>query len=129
MIRTFQAMRHVEPGFTNPAQVLTFRVSIPQQVVEDPEQAARTHEQIARASKPLPGITSVGLSSSITMDGYDSNDPVFVEEFPGPGGRIPPLRRFKWISENYFETMGNRLLAGRTITWADIYGQRAGRAW
>jgi predicted permease len=57
------------------------------------------------------------------MDGFDSNDPVFVEEFPGPGGKIPPLRRFKWITQNYFETMGNRLLAGRTITWADIYGR------
>jgi putative ABC transport system permease protein len=123
MIRTFQAMRSVEPGFTNPEQVLTFRVSIPPQVVLDPEQVARTHEQITRAIEALPGITSVGLSSSVTMDGFDSNDPVFVEEFPGPGGKIPPLRRFKWITENYFETMGNRLLAGRTITWADIYGR------
>jgi putative ABC transport system permease protein len=123
MIRTFQAMRRVEPGFTNPAQVLTFRVSIPTQVVEDPEQVARTHEQIAHAVEALPGVTSVGLSSSITMDGFDSNDPVFVEEFPGPGGRIPPIRRFKWITAHYFETMGNRLLAGRAITWADIYGR------
>jgi predicted permease len=57
------------------------------------------------------------------MDGFDNNDPIFVEEFPGPGGRIPPLRRYKFIAENYFETMGNPLLAGRAITWSDIYSR------
>ncbi len=121
MIRTFQEMRRVEPGFTDPDAVLTLRVSIPTQLIADAEQAARTHEQILRRIEQLPGVTSVGLSSSITMDGFDNNDPIFVEEFPGPGGRIPPLRRFKFISENYFQTMGNPVLAGRAITWTDIY--------
>ena len=36
---------------------------------------------------------------------------------------MPPLRRFKWIGEGYFEAMGNRVLAGRTITWTDVYTQ------
>ena len=123
MMRTFQAMRQVEPGFTNPKDVLTLRVSIPQQLVPDHEQVIRTHEQVLRRIEQIPGVTSVGLSSSITMDGYDSNDPIFVEEFPGPGGRIPPLRRFKFVSENYLQTMGNPVLAGRAITWADIYSR------
>jgi predicted permease len=57
------------------------------------------------------------------MDGWDSNDAVFVEAFPLPEGQLPPIRRFKWTSENYFETMGNPVIAGRPITWADIYNQ------
>ena len=121
MIRTFQAMRHVDPGFRNPHDVLTIRVSIPESLVADDEQVARTHQEISERIRSLPGITSVGLTTSITMDGSNSNDPIFVEAFPGPGGRIPPLRRFKWISENYFETMGTPLVAGRTITWVDVY--------
>jgi predicted permease len=125
MVRTFQEMRRVQPGFTDPDNVLTLRISVPPQLIADGEQVARTHEQIARKIAQLPGITSVGLSSSITMDGYDSNDPIFVEEFPGPGGRIPPLRRYKFIAENYFETMGNPLIAGRTITWSDAYSGAA----
>jgi len=123
MIRTFQEMRRVQPGFTDPDTVLTLRISIPTQLMAEGEQVARTHEQIARKIEQLPGIRSVGLSSSITMDGFDNNDPIFVEEFPGPGGRIPPLRRYKFIAENYFETMGNSLLAGRAITWSDIYSR------
>ena len=123
MMRTFQAMRKVDPGFTQPEQVLTLRVSIPESLVPDKERSARTHEQIARRIEQIPGVKAVGLSSSITMDGNDSNDPIFVEDFPGPGGRMPPLRRFKWIGEGYFETMGNRVVAGRTITWTDVYTQ------
>ncbi len=123
MMRTFQAMRKVDPGFTQPEQVLTLRVSIPESLVPDMERSARTHEQIARRIEQIPGVKAVGLSSSVTMDGNDSNDPIFVEDFPGPGGRMPPLRRFKWIGEGYFEAMGNRVLAGRTITWTDVYTQ------
>jgi putative ABC transport system permease protein len=123
MIRTFMAMRTVDAGFTAPEQVLTFRVSIPGQLIKDDEQAVRTQEQILRRLEQIPGVTSVGLSSSITMDGNDSNDPIFVEDFPVPEEKIPPLRRFKWTSENFFRTMGNRVVAGREITWADVYGR------
>src|SRR6185503_12351490 len=45
MIRTFQAMRHVDPGFVKPAEVLTLRVSIPSSLVADPEATMRMHEQ------------------------------------------------------------------------------------
>ena len=123
MIRTFVAMRQVEPGFTNPEEVLTLRISIPESLVKDQEQTARLHEQIVRRLEQIPGVASVGLASSITMDGFDSNDPVFVEDFPGPAERLPPIRRFKWIGENYFSTLGNRVIAGRAITWTDIYSR------
>jgi predicted permease len=54
------------------------------------------------------------------MDGWDSNDALWVEDFPTPEGQLPPIRRYKWIGEGYFETMGNPVLAGRGITWHDI---------
>jgi len=120
MIRSFQALREIEPGFVAPSEVLTFRVSIPEAQVEDGDQVAAAHERILRRIEEIPGITSVGLSSSITMDGDNSNDPIFVEEFPVAGDQLPPLRRFKWIAPGYFETMGNPIVAGRSITWDDV---------
>jgi len=54
------------------------------------------------------------------MDGWDSNDAVNVEEFPVEGDQLPPIRRFKYIGEGYHEVMGNELLAGRAVTWAEI---------
>ena len=50
------------------------------------------------------------------MDGRDNTDGVYVEDFPVAEAEIPPMRRFKWVSENYFETMGNPVIAGRPIT-------------
>ena len=125
MIRTFQAMRSVYPGFVNPSEVLTLRVSIPASLVAEPEATARMHQQIAERLEQIPGVTSVGVTSAVTMDGTNNNDPIFVEDFPGPGGRIPPLRRFRYIGDNYFQTMGNPVVAGRSLNWNDSFERAA----
>ena len=123
MVRSFQALQEVQPGFVEPDDVLSFKISIPSTEVEDLEQTVRTQEQILRRLEQIPGVDSVGMSTSITMDGWDSNDGVYVEGFPIPEGSVAPIRRFKWVSENYFETMGNPVIAGRPITWSDIYAK------
>jgi predicted permease len=120
MIRSFQALREVDPGFANPTEVLTFRVSIPEALVKEETEVTRVFEEIKRKLEEIPGVASVGLSSSVTMDGNNSNDPIFVEEFPVEGDQIPPLRRFKWVAPGYFETMGNPIVDGRTMTWDDV---------
>ena len=124
MIRTFIAMRQVDPGFTRPEEVQTFVLAIPASLISDPQQTVRTFEGVAEQLARVPGVTSVGLSSSITMDGEDNGNYAAIEEFPDPEGAMVKLRRFKSIGPGYFETMGNRLVAGRSITWNDIYEQR-----
>jgi putative ABC transport system permease protein len=124
MIRTFIAMRQVDPGFVRPSEVQTFALAIPSTLISDEDEAARTHERVAERLAQVPGVVSVGLSSSITMDGEDNTNAIHVEEFPVPEGRLPRLRRFKSIAPGYFETMGNPLVAGRAITWSDIYERR-----
>jgi predicted permease len=124
MIRTFVAMRQVDPGFTRPEEVQTFVVAIPPGLVSDQHEAARTHERVAERLARIPGVASVGLSSSITMDGEDNGNPIEVEGRPVPEGGMTPLRRFKSFAPGYFETMGNRLVAGRSITWSEIHERR-----
>lgn len=121
MIRSFQALREVQPGFQRPEEVITLRLTIPMAEIEEPADVAATHEQIVRRIAQVPGVASVGMSSSLTMDGWDSNDAVYVEEFPVQGEGLPPIRRFKFVSPGYHETMGNPVLAGRTISWADVH--------
>jgi hypothetical protein len=124
MIRTFLAMRRVHPGFVRPEQVQTFRLAIPETLVSDPEQMARTHESIAERLAQVPGVVSVGISSSITMDGEDNGNPLHVEDFPVAEGAVPPLRRFKSLAPGYFEAMGNPVVAGRSITWTEVHERR-----
>jgi predicted permease len=123
MIRTFSALRAVHPGFLQPEDVLTLRLSIPVAEVEETEESVYVHERIMRRISEIPGVEKVALTTSVTMDGWDSNDPVFVEEFPTAADQIPPIRRFKWISPGYFEAMRNPVIAGRDLTWDDIRNQ------
>jgi putative ABC transport system permease protein len=124
MARTFVAMRQVAPGFTHPEAVQTFRVAIPKRLIADQEQVARAHQSIAERVAQVPGVEAIGLASSITMDGEDNANPLFVEDAPTAEGTLPPLRRYKSVAPGYFETMGNRMVAGRAITWAEIYERR-----
>jgi len=73
----------------------------------------------------LPGVQSVGLSNSITMDGNDNNDPIFAEDHVYAENQLPPLRRYKHITPGFSQTMGNPLLAGRHLTWADVDDKRS----
>lgn len=124
MIRTFQALRTVQPGFVHPEEVLTLHLSVPEAQVPEAERVVRIHEQILDKIRQLPGVVSAGISNSITMDGSTSNDPVFVEDFPAAEGKLPAMRRYKWIAGGYFKTMGNPLIAGRDLGWDDIYQKR-----
>jgi predicted permease len=124
MVRTFVALRQVRPGFTRPEEVQTFRVSVPGALVADARQTARVHAQIAERVRGVPGVVSVGLSSSITLDGDANGNPTFVEHAPVPAGTLPPLVRFKYLGAGYVETMGNRVVAGRPLAWDDVLQPR-----
>lgn len=120
MVRTFVALRQVDPGFRDPEAVQTFRISVPEALVEDPKATMQVHRLVAEKLAAVPGVQRVGLSSSVTMAGHQSNDPIFVEDRPSPEGQLPPMRRYRWVGPGYFETMGTRLIAGRHMTWNDI---------
>ena len=122
MARTFYALRQVDPGFVRGDQLLTVELTIPRAFSTSPELTMRRHEEIIRSLERLPGVRSVGLTSSVAMSGSSMSNPFLVEQFPVPEGQAVQSRRMKWISPALFETMGTRLVAGRGLTWADVYG-------
>jgi predicted permease len=124
MIRTLEALRHVEPGFTSPEQIQTLRIAIPSAQVPDSGRVARMENDIVERVAAVPGVRAVGASNSITMDGYTDNDPIFAEDRAYTEGQMPPMRRFKYVSPGFFRAMGNPLLAGRDLTWTDIPEKR-----
>lgn len=90
MIRSLLALGEVRPGFERPEEVLTVRVDIPSAEIADPERVALAYEQMLRNLEAIPGVSSVGGSSRVTMDGGDSNAPLGVEGFFVPEGLYPP---------------------------------------
>lgn len=123
MIRTFLAMRQVAPGFAAPREVQSFQVPLPFES-GDAAGVARTFQQISQRAAAVPGVKSVGFASSVTMDGEDNTNPLYVEGVATREGALPPLRRFKAVGPGYHETMGNPVVAGRPISWDDIHQGR-----
>ena len=123
MIRTFHALTQVRPGFNAPAELQTFRISIPEAQVPEPERVARMDEAITRKIAEIPGVTSVALSSTVPMDGQGSFDPIFPEGRTYAEGELPAIRRFKYVSPGLIETLGTPFIAGRDFTWTDIYAK------
>jgi putative ABC transport system permease protein len=124
MIRTFQAMRHVDPGFMNPQEILTLGLSIPSAQVKEPEAVIRMHQAMMDKIAAIPGVTSVGLTTLVPMTGDSWHDPIFAADKNYEQKQLPPLRTFKFVSPGLLKTMGNRLIAGRDFVWEDAYDKR-----
>jgi len=124
MIRTAQALRTVEPGFTDAGHLQTVRISIPSKLIPEPQLVTRTENNLADKLRAIPGVTSVGFASEAPMEGVPPNwDNVFAEGKVYPGN-VAPLRRFESISPGFLRTTGSRLIAGRELTWTDVYDLR-----
>jgi predicted permease len=124
MIRTFAALRSVEPGFTDAAHLETMRIAIPETMIADPRMVTRMEQEITDKIAAVPGVRSVGYAAAGPMEGVDTNwDTLSVEGKNYEGGE-PPLRMFNYVAPGFFSTMGTRIVAGRDFTWADQYGLR-----
>jgi predicted permease len=124
MIRTFQTLRNVQPGFAHPAQVQMLRVSIPESMVQDALRVAQMHRAVLEALSAVPGVSAAAFASAGPLEPFNSNDPLTAEDKTYEPGKIPPIRRFKFVSPGYFATVGTQLIAGRDFTWTDVFDDR-----
>jgi len=123
MIRTFRALTHVNVGFARPVELQTFRISIPDTQVKEPERVVRMEEEILRKMEAIPGVSSAGIGTVIPMSGSGWHDPVFIEGRLYAEGQLPPLSRFKFVSPGFLATLSTPLIAGRDLTWTDTYNK------
>jgi predicted permease len=123
MIRTFQALTHVDLGFSAPDSLQTFRFYIPETQIPDTEADRVVHmdQDILNKLAAIPGVSSVSFSTAAPLDGYDNNDILYAQDHVLKENELPPIRRFKSVSPGFFATIGTKLIAGRDITWTDTY--------
>ena len=122
MIRTFQALRNVQPGFTHPEHVQLMRISIPGTQVKEPEGVTRMQNEMMDKLAALPGVDSVAMASNAPLETANiQNDLLYARDKVYAAGQIPPVRAFRYVSPGFFKTDGTPLVAGRDFTWTDIY--------
>jgi predicted permease len=121
MIRTFQALRHVDPGF-DPRDALTFRIFVTPTLVKNSEAVMRLEQGILDKIRAIPGVTSAGITTMIPGSDSDNSDQVYARDKTYQS--VPPLRRLKFVSPGLLAAMVNRLVAGRDFTWNEVYQHR-----
>ena len=125
MIRTFQALQNVEPGFTHAEQLQTMRISIPPSLVAEPRRVTRIQNNIVDKLAAIPGVTSVAFAEAMPMEGFEPDwDSIVPEDKNDVTVASPPLRLFKNVSPGLFRTAGIRMVAGRELTWSEVYELR-----
>jgi predicted permease len=106
------------------------RIFIAASHASDPERVTRMQHDIQDKLSSIPGVTSAAFGSAMPMEGFGQNLGVLnwgvvrADDRADPGSDSPPLRSFKYVSPGFFKTAGTRLVAGREITWTDVYGLR-----
>jgi predicted permease len=123
MIRTFQNLRSVEPGFSNPETVQTVRLSMQGTGSTGIIGLARMSEQILERFAAIPGVTSAAYTGALPMQNSDGfivapEGATYVSE------ELPPNRRIMWISPGLLHTLATPLVAGRDFDWTEVREQR-----
>jgi putative ABC transport system permease protein len=121
--RTLLALDRVDVGFSQ-AHLMQIRLVLPaarfSALPQGDASAARTtlFQQVADAVAGIPGVRSVAETSTIPLGGGRDNTDLHPEAWqPTKGDELIAERRF--VSTNYFSTMGITLLKGRDFAAAD----------
>jgi predicted permease len=124
MIRTFAALRNVDPGFSDRSHLQTLRIAIPPSLIGDPVMVTHLQNSIVDKLAAIPGVTSVGFASAMPLQQIEPNwDDLFFQGKTYKNHEAP-MRLYNYVSPGYFHTAGTNIIAGRDFTWSDTYGKR-----
>lgn len=117
MIRSFSALQQTRPGF-DPENLATFQLALPFQRYTTPQDVSGFYRQLAERIESQPGIESLGGSFPLPLSGrFWTNDYAYDAETEARWGSLESDNHI--VLPGYFESVGARLLAGRTFTWQD----------
>ena len=112
LIRSFQLLRQVEPGF-NAENALTMRMVLPFPKYSKPEARRAFYDEVLRQVKEVPGIEAAGVITFLPLSFNGMNFSFSVEGRAAPSDMKLPFALFRVVSPDYFRAMGIPLLRGR----------------
>ncbi len=115
MIRSFNAIQSVDPGF-RPERVLTFEFSLPSAKYKDEPQIAAFYEQLTARAAALPGVERAALVDSLPLGGGADVLSFVIEGRP----ELPPEKvqdaMFSTATPDYFDVLGIGHVRGERLT-------------
>ena len=125
MIRTFQNLQSVKPGFERPQHIQTVRLSITPSEATEPSRVVQMQIELLERMAAVPGVERVAFASGLPLDPEFQPQNHRRAEGQDTQGQLPPARLIKLASPGLLEVQGTPLLAGRDFSWDDVHGQRA----
>ncbi|HBY64604.1 MAG TPA: multidrug ABC transporter substrate-binding protein [Solibacterales bacterium] len=119
MLRTVEALRNVDPGFSHAETVQAVRISVPAAHVAEQLRVMQLYEAVRGKFETIEGVDSVSITTAVPMEGGASN-PIFVEGHDYSPGKVPPVRRWRNVSPGFPGSIGSRLIAGRDFRWEEL---------
>jgi putative ABC transport system permease protein len=120
MVRSFLALANTDPGFRT-AHVLAF--NLPPSTARGPKEAEAFQYAFRERLRALPGVQAVTSISQAPLD-----SPTFKARWGLADAIADPSKYhqadFQAITANYFETLGTRVLDGRSFTDADNHPEK-----
>ena len=117
-LRTVITLQRVDPGF-NTDNLLTMRIDLNFSKYKG-EQIAAFWERLEDKLRALPGVNGVAASGTFPLnDSGPFSGPLQIEGQELPPNAPRPQVNFYVASPDYFATIGQPLLAGRTFTRSD----------
>jgi predicted permease len=120
MMRSFFALKHVDPGF-HTENLLTLEIRFPPHQYDSAESKRAYFEQALARVAVLPGVANAAESWRLPLRGGPTSDDVTI---PGKPHDKQWTTAFEACSESFFQTLGVQLLEGRLLSPADIAGAR-----
>jgi len=124
MVRSFRTLAAIDPGF-DATDVLTFRLALNANDYEGPEAPTAFIQRVLDELGGMPGVRSVGVSTSVPLGGNASGQGFSIEDHPLEPDALPPVHFFKYASPGYFESLQIPLVTGRAFERADHEDPRA----
>jgi putative ABC transport system permease protein len=118
LVQSFRNLRATELGF-QPANVLVMEVSLSGEQYETGDQRRAFYDALEERLSALPGVESVGLTSTVPLTGFDSDVSFNIEGEPIPEAGQPQATWFRRVTPSYFSTIGIRIISGRSFQRAD----------
>ena len=119
LIRSFIAIRHVNPGF-DAHDVLTMRVLLTGPEFEKPVDVMGVIHEGVRRIRALPGVEAVATTCCLPLE--DRFYGVFQIAGRPEGPTSGDATGTNWVSADYFEVFKIPILRGRTFTERDEIG-------
>ena len=118
MVRSFQALRSIDPGFDIQG-VLTARLSVPAAEMPGWEESAGFYRSLGDALRAQPGVEAAGFAAAAPLTGFGSFTNVDVEDHPRGPEEVPIFASNNYVEPGFVEAMGIDLIEGRVVQPGD----------